>query len=69
MEVVAGMTRLVRNDGHHGEILDDGILKFDLLFGWVRVVKAKDEGAIIFSMGKIIVEKGGLGVAQMKISP
>lgn len=68
VKVVTAVTSLIGCDTHEGEILEDGILELLFLVRGVGVVKADQKSPLVFFMGKIIVQKGSLGVSNVEVS-
>ena len=54
-------------DAKELEVLEDDLLKLGVFLCWVCVIKAHDELALV-AAGKVVVEHGSLGVANVQIA-
>lgn len=69
LEVIAGVRYTVWDDAQELQVLEDGVLKFLLLLGRVRVIKPGNELAIECLVSKIVVEEGSFSMPDVQISP
>jgi hypothetical protein len=68
LEPVTGVRHRVGLDAQERAILDNRILVFLLLLGRVGIVEAQQELALVLLVRKVVVEEGGLCVADVEVA-
>ena len=65
LEVITCVACLIWSNTHEGKILNNGVLKFLLFLGRVRIVESTNQSALVFLMSEVIVEQGSFRMADM----